>query len=239
MALFFVTLVERESLDPQEARAMVGIRAKSLSWLAAGVDSGRLRYAFRDELNTTSYLVVEASSHTQLHRLLDPDPLISHCMVSVEPVLRTVDMVRELVDYLDTEQDRSQLTGEDWEELEGHGTKAIDDDALYYLAVKKVRPFSPLLPLKQQDEIHRNTLIAQSAHLDERELLDLNPVGKPIGILVMQAASRDEVEAHVASCEVYVDTIVSYTRLLTIKQAINHNEVEGSKYFVGCIRREA
>jgi hypothetical protein len=78
----------------------------------------------------------------------------------------------------------------------------------------------------------------QRVHADSREICDYNPVGKPVGLLVMEAASAHEVSEHVSGCEVYVDTKVTIERLLTPTQALAEAETEYDRYCVGVFRRE-
>ncbi len=212
---------------------MARLRVSGLDWLAAQEAAGVLQLAFRDASNSCSYLLVEAVDHVALHRALDPDPLISYSEVRIEPVLRTGDMVRELTTYLGS--GAPTLKDEDWRALDSHGGR-VDPAGSYFLAVKEVRPFSPLLPVAEQEQIHANTLVSQRAHSDGREILDVNPVGRAVGILIMAAADEREVQEHVHQCEVFVDTTVTYTRLLTITQARESNAAILVRMLPGCMR---
>jgi hypothetical protein len=217
--LFYVRLIERECRDPQECRAMARIRQRSIAWLLHMERDSRFLYAFRDVDNLVTHLFLDAATSIELHLLIDPDPLMSHCTVEIEPLLTGTEMAGALEGYLGAKI----LRPDDWKGLE-FVRRPIDPDDSYYLARKVVEPFSPLLDVEDQNRIHRNTLISQRAHIDTREVADFNPVGKPVGILIMTATSEDEVRAHVCECEVYVDSAVSIQRLFTLQQADSANE---------------
>jgi muconolactone delta-isomerase len=230
---YYVHLTERPCGDPQEERAMAGIRAQSITWLQLQYQQGKFEYVFKDSRNTNTYIFLNAQSHSELNELLDQDPLISYCYVEIEPLLTTFEMVDTLTRYLGTEED--YFTAQELEELKFH-REAIDPDSTYFMARKVVKPFSPLLDKETQDRIHLNTLRSQKAHTDAREVADYNPVGKPVGILIMQAKTQEEVEEHVRACEVFVDTTVEYVRLLTLNKALDVNQTIVEKYSVGCFK---
>src|SRR5256885_8056161 len=188
---YYVHLSERQCNDPQEMRAMANIRAQSIDWLQRQQEQSRFEYAFRDIKNTHTYIFLNSESHSKLNRLLDQDPLISYSYVEIEPILTTLEMVETLKDYLEVDAD--YFTSQELEELKFH-RRAIDPNSTYFMARKIVAPFNPLLDKGTQDKIHLNTLRSQKAHADQREIADYNPVGKPVGILVMQASTLEEVD---------------------------------------------
>jgi muconolactone delta-isomerase len=226
--LYYARYIERASSDPQEARAMAVIRNASLNWLAGVKDDPRIQYVFRGEDNRSTHYFIDADSHDSLHELLDHDPLSMHCQIEFDPLLTTLAMATLLETYLDTKV----LTGDDRRELE-FPKKEILPNETYFLAIKVVAPFSPLLNQATQDAIHYNTLISQTTHKDEREIADFNPVAKPVGILIMQAKSKQEVLEHVQDCQVFVDTTVRIERLLTVSQALAQNAGQLSEMMVG------
>lgn len=230
---YYVRLSERECRDPQEMRAMATIRERSIEWLQTQEMNDKFEYVFRDVDNTQTHIFLNSESHNDLNELLDQDPLISYSTVEIEPLVTTLEMVKTLKSYLEVNEDF--FSAGDLEELQFH-RQAIDSNSTYYMARKVVCPFSPLLKQEIQDKIHLNTLRSQKAHADSREIADYNPVGKPVGILVMQATSLKEIEDHVKSCEVFVDTIVDYTQLLTLNQAMLSNQKIITKYNVGCFQ---
>ncbi|MEO8649846.1 MAG: hypothetical protein ABI539_11835 [Acidobacteriota bacterium] len=229
--LYYAKYIERSANDPQENRAMAVIREASLNWLSEVKGDPRIQYVFRGQDNRSTHYFLQADSHGQLHDLLDRDPLSMHCRIEFDPLLTTLEMADALEVYLD---DRV-LSTEDRRQLD-FPKKEIYDDETYFLAMKVVVPFSPLLRQTVQDTIHFNTLISQTAHTDDREIADFNPVAKPIGILIMKAESEAEVLAHVQSCQVYVDTTVEIQRLLTIPQAINDNNALLERLMCGGFR---
>lgn len=226
--LYYAKYIERESIDPQEARAMAIIREASLNWLASVEDDLRLQYVFRGHDNRSTHYFIDADSHVSLHEVLDRDPLSMHCRIEFEPLLTTLAMATALEAYLGSEV----LSAEDHRELEFPRRK-ISADGKYFLAIKTVAPFSPLLNQISQDTIHYNTLISQTAHKDDREIADFNPVAKPVGILIMRAESEEEVREHVRNCQVFVDTTVHIERLLTVSQAQVENALFLSEMLVG------
>ena len=234
--LYYIHLTERQCGDPQEVRAMAAIRNQSIYWLQDQYQQGKFEYVFRDSSNTNTYIFLNAQSHTGLNELLDQDPLISYCHIEIEPLLTTFEMVDTLRRYLGASE--NYFTSQELEELKFHH-KAIDPDSTYFMARKVVKPFSPLLDKETQDRIHLNTLRSQKAHTDEREIADYNPVGKPVGILIMQAKTQEEVEEHVRDCEVFIDTTVEYIQLLTLNQAIDANQTVIERYSVGCFKEAA
>lgn len=215
---FYIELKEREVSDPQEARAMSVIREQSIRWLQTNLEKGIFSMVFRDFDNSTTHIFLESNSSRQLHSQIDPDPLISHAHVSIEPLLTPLEMAEELQSYLNA----TLLDEKDLEELK-FSPPNVSQNGSYFLARKEVLPFSPLLSVATQRRIHENTLLAQKAHIDPREVADFNPIGKAVGILIMSANSEEEVLSHVRSCEVFVDTSVRITKLLTLKQAYEAN----------------
>ncbi|MGD9560929.1 MAG: hypothetical protein AB7F88_00120 [Pyrinomonadaceae bacterium] len=226
--LYYAKYIERTANDPQEERAMAVIREASLNWLSEVQADPRIQYVFRGQDNRSTHYFLQAHSHAQLHDLLDRDPLSMHCRIEFEPLLTTLEMAEALEDYLD---DRV-LSPEDRHQLE-FPKKEISADETYFLAIKIVAPFSPLLSQAVQDTIHFNTLISQTAHTDDREIADYNPVAKPIGILIMKAGSEAEVLEHVQGCQVYIDTTVEIQRLLTVSQAIADNNARLERFMCG------
>ena len=230
---FYIKLTERACEDPQEARAFAAIREKSLLWLREMMQfpGTGFRYAFRNKLNNTAHYFVEVKNNHALHELIDPDPIISYCYIDIEPLLTAQEMVDSLQLYLKeqmiTEEDHFELT---------FPVRQLSNDLTYFLARKVVMPFSPLLTVEEQNKIHYNTLLAQTAHLDEREIIDYNPACKPVGLLVMQAENEQEVLEHVKNCEVFVDTRVHIEELLTVENALLHNQQIIEYYKVGCLK---
>lgn len=223
MEIFYVTVIERACRDPQEARAMSRLRRASLNWIKQSLSQGEITYAFRDEQRRTSHFFIRSQRHSNLYRLLDADPLISYSDVRVEPVIESSDLVDILSDQLG--DDDLRFPGWKMDEIRFR-PKQLDPHGCYWLAIKTVAPFSPLLSEAEQRQIHANTLVSQRAHSDPREILDVNPVGRPIGILVMEANCRQSVLDHVSGCEVFIDTNVEICALMTVEQAIAANDDE-------------
>ena len=189
MALFYVKSIERESRDPQEERAMALLRKKSIDWSDAECDL-TLLYAFRSERDFTGHIFLECESHQRLQQILFSDPLALHCTLDVMPLLTSFDAMQDLQQF----RQREILTPDDFDKLRFH-KQEIDQDESHYLIVKGGSAggvgtgfgFSPLLPIEDQNRIHDNTLSSQRAHFDAREVADFNPVGMPVGILIMKA----------------------------------------------------
>lgn len=226
--LYYAKYFEKTSGDPQEARAMAVIRDASLNWLTQVQTDPRIQYVFRGQDNRSTHYFLNADSHESLHELLDQDPLSMHSQIEFDPLLTTLEMATALEAYLNS----NVLSGEDRKELE-FPKKEILPDGKYFLAIKVVAPFSALLSQAAQDTIHYNTLISQTAHKDDREIADFNPVAKPIGILIMRAKSEAEVLEHVENCQVFVDTTVHIQQLLTIRQALTQNGALLERFMVG------
>lgn len=236
---FYVKITERTCTDPQEARSMAKIRQKSLEWLQIQYSQKRFSYIFRDANSEVTHIFLNASNHVELHNLIDPDPLISYSKVEIEPLLTTVEMVKCLQGYLKENSSAFSeipvVTNKDFDEI-SFPVKEIETHGTYFLARKTVLPFNPLLTLDEQNCIHFNTLLAQKAHFDPREIADYNPVGKPVGLLIMKAQDINEVQAHVKECEVYVDSSVEYFELLTLEQASQKNLSIVESFNVGSFR---
>lgn len=211
MPRFFVAMRERSPADPQEGAAMLQLRLDAIRYRSDLLASGSLVYAFFAK-NGLAICMYKSDSHERLDYLLKRDPQFGYCDTQVIPVINTLALVDEAEDYLNerilTDSERANLVQHE---------KPIDDAMSYWLAWKEVKPFSPLLPLAVQDDIHRRTLTSQRAHTEEFEFSDDNPVGRPIGILVAEGP-LDRLQAHVERCDVFPDTVVEYTQLLTCSQ---------------------
>lgn len=210
---FFVRMKERSTVDPQEFAAMLSHRLHSISYQQRLVDGGALAYSFRSESGDTSVELFEVGTLEELDVLIKSDPHFSYSDNEVVPVVGTVDMVREASSFLG----ESILTESELDELR-FPRKSINQDSMYWLAYKEVRAFSPLLSQEEQNDIARRTVVSQRAHHSPLEFADDNPVGKAVGILVAEG-TLEEVRAHVSNCEVYPDTEVTFTRLLTLRQS--------------------
>ena len=164
-----------------------------------------------------------ADSLESLDRHIKNDPAFPYSRTSVIPVVSTVAMAEELMDYLGEQV----LAEADLAALE-FGVRVPEGARQYWLAWKELSVFSPLLPEAVQMDIHRRTLTSQRAHHSPIELADDNPVGMPVGILIAEG-TREQVEQHVAGCEVYPDTVVTFTELMQLGDARAHAQDELSR----------
>jgi len=227
--LHYIHLTERKCNDPQEVRAMAHLRKKSLEWLSKQYAIGKFLYVFKSADNYNTHLFVECGNHFELHQLLDANPIISYCHIKIEPLISPIESATSLEKYLG----KDILTSKELSDLE-FDHRIFDENAKYILVHKEVMPFSPLLSLEIQDKIHYNTLVSQKAHGDDRELVDYNPVARSVGILIIKANTLQEAIDHVADCEVYIDTTVNCTELMSLQQALIHNELIINNFNVGC-----
>ena len=76
------------------------------------------------------------------------------------------------------------------------------------------------------------TVVAQRLHGSPFELTDDNPVGQARGLLIVESDSLEAVERHVESSEIFPDTIVTISKLLTLAQSDS-----ASKDRLGFLRR--
>lgn len=213
---FFVRMAERLTTDPQEYAAMLRHRLESIVYQQGLVGRGVLAYAFRADEGRLAIELFEVDSLENLDVLIKGDPIFSYSNNEITPVVGTVDMVREASNFLG----ESILCESELADLI-FPRKNIRADAAYWLAYKEVRPFSPLLPEEVQQDIARRTVVSQRAHHSPIEFADDNPVGKAVGILVAEG-TLEEVKAHVANCEVYPDTVVTFTELIPLERSWNH-----------------
>jgi hypothetical protein len=210
---FFTRITERECRDTQELAAMLRHRLNGIAYKAQLLREGDLAYAFFTQPANEAILMYEVDSVDRLDLLIKRDPQFAYAHVETMPTIQTEALLREAQDYLG----ENIIPEEELPEY-NHARKQIEDDATYYLAWKEVPPFSPLLSIEEQNDVHRRTIQAQMIHFQEIEFADDNPAGRPVGILIAQAG-LDEVRRHVETCEVYPDTIVRYTHLLTLPVA--------------------
>ncbi|RVE87071.1 hypothetical protein [Sinorhizobium meliloti] len=214
---FFVRMTERSHRDTQEHAAMLMHRLEAIKYHSRLLLDGSAQYAFfaGDDCNS-AIILYEQESHEALDWLIKRDPHFAYTQIEVIPTVLTEALVREAQDYLEEEI----FSTEEMKTL-NFPRREIDPDAEYWFAWKEVPPFSALCPVSVQNDVHRRTVLAQKAHLENFEFADHNPVGRAVGILVAQA-SLETVREHVESCEVYPDTIVTYQKLWTHKQALEH-----------------
>lgn len=223
--LFFVEMAERSSSDPQERAAMIRHRILSIRYQKQFLESGELYYAFRTEEGSSAILMYEVDTLERLDWIIKRDPQFSYTNTTVTPVISSRALVVEAEDFIG----ESILTKEEIDDLDAP-KKPIRDDAIYWLAYKVVRPYSPLLPIEDQRDIDRRTILAQKGHFENLEFADHNPVGRPIGILIAEG-EFENVKSHVESCEVFPDTSVQYTKLksLTSAEILANDELEKMK----------
>jgi hypothetical protein len=205
---------ERTLNDAQELSAMLVHRLDSIRYQLEllSVD-GPLAYAFRTKEGNMAVLMYETDTPEKADLYLKRDPGWPFAETEVLPVVSTTALIREAQEFLgETIIEESELASFHYER------RGIDPLKEYWLAYKEVKPFSPLLSVEAQNDVHRRTIIAQKAHLESFEFADDNPVGKAVGILVAEAAF-DRVRRHVESCEVFPDTVVTYMELLPLKRA--------------------
>jgi hypothetical protein len=217
---FFVRMKERPCADPQERAAMLKHRLNAIEYQFRLLHEERLHYAFYTNELTESILLYVPDNLEQLDYCIKRDPHFAYSVATVLPCIDTEALVREAQDYL-----REDIIPE--ERLAGltPPKRPIDPDSEYWLAWKQVQAFSPLLPLEDQDDVHRRTVVAQSHHAATIEFADDNPVGMPVGILIAEGAFSD-VRRHVEDCEVYPDTSVTYTQLLTLQCAWDRTRLD-------------
>jgi hypothetical protein len=220
---FFTRMVERETHDAQEKAAMLYHRLDSIRYQLPLYQSGALAYAFRVVSGNAAVLMYDVATLQLLDLHLKRDPGWPYAHTEVVPVVSTEDLVREAQDYLGehlfTDEELPSLCFE---------RRRIDSKAMYWLAYKEVRPFSPLLTEESQNDVHRRTILAQRAHFESLEFADDNPVGKAVGILVAES-ELEAVKAHVESCDVFPDTTVQYTELLPLERAWDMTVAELSR----------
>lgn len=210
---FFVQMTERQTMDAQELAAMLRHRLDSIAYQQQLLQESVLAYAFRTVDGDRAILMYEVNTLENLDRFIKRDPHFPYSENEITPVINTAALVREAQEYLGEWIFRE-------EELPNLNfpRKQINRTVTYWLAYKQVRPFSPLLPEAEQNDIHRRTVLTQRAHFAPEEFADDNPVGKPVGILVAEGELAT-VKAHVANCEVFPDTVVTYTELLPLERA--------------------
>jgi muconolactone delta-isomerase len=212
---FFVTIQERACHDAQEHTAMLNHRLKAIAYHKQLLDDGTLHYAFYDaDQPSRSFFLYEVDDLIRLDWLLKRDPLFPYATITTEPQIPLEALINEGEDFLGetilTAEERADLVFE---------RRPLNPDANYWLVIKTVPPYSPLLSEEAQDDITRRTLVAQKRHNSVLEYADDNPVGKPIGILIAEAQTLEEVKEHVALCEVYMETTATFTPLLRLEHA--------------------
>ncbi len=209
----FTKMVERLNLDAQERRHMIRHRLDSIEYKTKLLQEGIAAYAFHSVDLATSFTMFDVGELELADLKIKRDPLFGHCHNTIVPCVSTEALVREAQDYLGEEIFSS-------DSLEGLNfpKKPIREDKEYWLAWKIVPPFSPLLTLEEQNDVHRRTVLAQEGHFDDMEFADDNPVGMPVGILISEA-SLESTQKHIEDCDVFPDTVVEYTRLLTLAQS--------------------
>lgn len=211
---FFVRMRERIPADAQELAALLNHRLRSLRYQAKLLAGGDVQYAFMlGESCSEAILLYEVETHEQLDWLIKRDPHFAYTRIEVIPTILTEALVREAQDFLG-----EGIFNEDALANLNFPRREIEPNGEYWLAWKEVAPFSPLCPEETQNDVHRRTILAQQGHFEELEFADDNPVGRPVGILIGHC-SLEEVQSHVESCDVFPDTIVTYSRLWTHKQA--------------------
>ena len=210
---FFVTLKERTCSDAQELAAMLTHRMCSIEYQDDLVKKGLLRYAFRAKNGLKAILMFEVVALEELDALVKRDPGWAYSRAEVVPVVTTEALVREAQGYLN-----EKILSEDEVKALEIPLQVIEPHAQYWLAWKEVKPFSPLLPDEDQNDVYRRTLLAQKSHGDPVEFSDENPVGLSVGILIakgdLEAARR-----HVETCDVFPDTIVEYMEIVPLQRA--------------------
>jgi hypothetical protein len=206
---------ERRCTDAQEVLAMLNHRLRSIAyvWQQLTQPDSIARYAFRSFDGTESILLLDVANSDVADYFIKRDPQFPYCSIEVIPVVNTEALVREAQDFLGEEI----FNEEDLPNL-NFPIKPINDSAQYWLAHKEVLPFSPLLQESEQNEIFRRTILAQRGHLKPIEFSDHNPVGRQIGILIAEG-NYDAIRTHVEDCEVFPDTVVTYTELNTLRNA--------------------
>jgi hypothetical protein len=214
MDRFYVSMKERTCVDTQELAAMLGHRLNALEYHQKLLGDGKASFAFGlGEDCDETIVLFRVGSHDELDWLIKRDPHFPYTKTIVTPVITTEALVREAQDYLGEE-----IFAKDQIPQLNFPEKAINRDGEYWLAWKEVPPFSPLCSEETQNDVHRRTVLAQRGHFAELEFADYNPAGRPIGILVSEGP-LDAIRHHVETCEVFPDTVVTYTRLWTHKQA--------------------
>jgi hypothetical protein len=210
---FFTRIEERLPHDAQEHAALLKHRLSAIQYYLEALKSEIADYAFFLEGGHQAIVMYSVDSLERLDWIIKRDPHFAYAAMSTIPVVSTEALVREAQDYLGeaiiSESDLLKLT---------FPKKPINENAEYWFAWKEVPPFSPLLPVADQDDVHRRTVLSQEAHLDSTEFADHNPVGKAVGILIAEG-NLASVTSHVESCAVFPDTVVTYSRLLTLEKA--------------------
>jgi len=210
---FFVRMTERQTVDAQELVAMLRHRLESIAYQKQLLEDGGLAYAFRTVDGGCAILMYEVETLEQLDRCIKRDPHFPYSANAISPVVNTEALVREAQEYLG-----EWIFSEEELPALNFPPKRVQPEATYWLVYKEVKPFSPLLPEAEQNDIHRRTVLAQRGHFEPLEFADDNPVGQPVGILVAEG-ELDAAKAHVENCEVFPDTVVTYTELLSLERA--------------------
>jgi muconolactone delta-isomerase len=177
------------------------------------LNRGVLRYAFRAKDGFKAVLMFELNTLEELDALVKRDPGWPYSHARVVPVVTTESLVREAQEYLG----ETILSDNEVQALDIPRQK-IEQNSQYWLAWKEVKPFSPLLPDVDQNDVYRRTLIAQKSHGDPVEFSDENPVGLSVGILIAHG-DLEATRRHIETCDVFPDTIVEYTELLPLQMA--------------------
>lgn len=211
---FYVTSRERDTVDPQETRAMLKHRLKSIKYLQLLYKKPIVDYILKSTNGKYTYLMINIDSLKELDVILKLDPIWPYSKTITTPTISSKDMVLEIQKYLGEEI----LSLEFLKKLEPKRVH-IKPNSSIYLAGKHSGSFSPLLPDEEQNEIYRRTIISQKLHNDPMELHDVNPVGMAAGILLIQANSEKEVRKHVSKSPIYLDTNVKILKLDTLEQS--------------------
>jgi hypothetical protein len=215
----YVKTWERECVDAQETKAMLGHRLKGIAYEQKALGDGEFEWAFRESENPGVFHgVIDTECLEAADEILKRNPCWPYCHIRVEPVVTTDALVREAQGFLE-EHIMDPATMADLA-CPAHPPRA---GGSYWLAIKEVPPFSPLLPLDAQADVFRRTVIAQLGHKEDCEYADVNPVGRSVGVLVAEG-DEETIRSHVETCEVYPDTVVSYTRLVDLATALERTE---------------
>ena len=207
---------------------MLGIRIASLNYQIPLMNSGTLEYSFRSVDGSQSYMLLLANDAVSLDALLKQDPLWPFAHYEVVPCITTGTLINDLQAYLgQTLYTPAQIAALDFHPF------TIDPNAQYFLAAKRptgVPPttafatagvFSPLTSLSEQQRVDLKTLQSQSMHSSSLEVCDVNPVGVPMGILLVKADTLAQVTTLVSSTAIYPYTEVQIIQLQTLQQALS------------------
>lgn len=213
---FWIEATERDTRDPQELAAMLRHRIDSIDYQKDLMEQRKLRYSYKSIDGHQTYMSAEFDNVEDLDRQIKNDPLFPYAIFETKPLIPVGHLVNEIQEYL-----KEEIMSEDeiLDLAEPERPPVRQPGEKLFFVRKVVSPFSPLLEDEVQRDIHRRTVLSQQYHWAIVELHDENPAGQPIGLLIAKAQQMEDVQKHVADCEVYPDTEAAISELHSLDEA--------------------